>query len=50
MIIPFLLEMRMVMDWMWTSTSMSLFTWFTMEDIFAKIYVLKCMRQGEKVG
>lgn len=28
---------------------MSIGSWFTMEDIFAKIFTIKCFRQGEKV-
>jgi hypothetical protein len=49
MAVPFLLELRCIMDWMWTKTSFSLGSWFTMEDIFAKVYTLKCYRENEKV-
>ncbi|XP_067928761.1 piezo-type mechanosensitive ion channel component 1-like [Watersipora subatra] len=44
---PFLLELRCVMDWMWTASSMSLSTWFVMEDIFSNIFILKCFRSTE---
>ncbi|XP_070500560.1 piezo-type mechanosensitive ion channel component isoform X4 [Chironomus tepperi] len=45
--IPFLMELRTLMDWVWTDTSMTLFDWLKMEDIFANIYQLKCSRQME---
>lgn len=45
--IPFLLELRTLMDWIWTDTSMTLFDWLKMEDIFQNIYQLKCSRQLE---
>jgi hypothetical protein len=41
MLVPFLYELRAVMDWMWTYTSLSLFDWLKMEDIFAQIFQLK---------
>lgn len=41
MIVPFLFELRTVMDWMWTDTSMTVFDWIKMEDIFAHIFQLK---------
>lgn len=39
--IPFLMELRTLMDWVWTDTSMTLFDWLKMEDIFQNIYQLK---------
>ncbi|XP_057329611.1 piezo-type mechanosensitive ion channel component isoform X5 [Microplitis mediator] len=44
MFVPFLFELRAVMDWIWTDTSMTVMDWFKMEDIFASIYQIKCMR------
>lgn len=41
MLTPFLFELRALMDWMWTDSSMPLFEWLKMEDIFAKIFELK---------
>lgn len=44
MIIPFLFELRTLMDWVWTDTSMTLFDWLKMEDIFVNVYQLKVSR------
>ena len=41
MAVPFLFELRTVMDWMWTDTSMTVFDWIKMEDIFAHIFQIK---------
>lgn len=45
---PFLFELRTLMDWIWTDSTMPLFEWLKMEDIFANIFELKCSRQMEK--
>ncbi len=49
LIIPFLLEIRSLMDWMFTDSSFGLFDWLQMEDIYTNIFVLKCNRHNEKV-
>lgn len=48
MIVPFLYELRSLMDWIWTDTSMILVDWLKMEDIFASIFMLKCQRRAEE--
>ena len=47
LVIPFLLELRALMDWMWTDTTLSITSWLQMEDIFANIFILKCWRRSE---
>ncbi|XP_035384168.1 piezo-type mechanosensitive ion channel component 2 [Electrophorus electricus] len=47
-LIPFLTELRAVMDWVWTDTTLSLSSWICVEDIYAHIFVLKCWRESEK--
>lgn len=39
--VPFLYELRTLMDWIWTNTSMNLGDWIKMEDIFVRIFLLK---------
>ncbi|CAL8113936.1 unnamed protein product [Orchesella dallaii] len=46
--VPFLFELRALMDWIWTDTSMTLSDWLKLEDIFANIFQLKCQRRAEK--
>lgn len=45
--LPFLYELRTILDWVCTDTTMTLFDWLKMEDIFSDIYFIKCSRQME---
>ena len=47
LLVPFLYELRNVMDWVWTDTALSLYHWMEVEDVFAKVFVLKCWRRSE---
>ena len=38
-----------MLDWVCTDTTLTLYHWLKMEDIYANIYVLKCYRESEKV-
>lgn len=49
-LVPFLTELRAVMDWVWTDTTLSLSSWICVEDIYAHIFILKCWRESEKVS
>ncbi|XP_030069316.1 piezo-type mechanosensitive ion channel component 2-like [Microcaecilia unicolor] len=46
--VPFLTELRAVMDWVWTDTTLSLSSWICVEDIYANIFIMKCLRESEK--
>ncbi|XP_014677335.1 PREDICTED: piezo-type mechanosensitive ion channel component 1-like [Priapulus caudatus] len=46
-LIPFVMEMRALMDWIWTDTTLSIFNWLKMEDIYATVFSLKCARRAE---
>ncbi|KAF5907211.1 piezo-type mechanosensitive ion channel component 2-like, partial [Clarias magur] len=46
--VPFLTELRAVMDWVWTDTTLSLSSWICVEDIYANIFILRCWRESEK--
>ncbi|XP_063215481.1 piezo-type mechanosensitive ion channel component-like [Bacillus rossius redtenbacheri] len=40
--VPFLFEIRGVMDWMFTTTSMTLYNFLTMESIYNHVFELQC--------
>lgn len=48
MIIPFLFELRTLIDWTFTSTSLTFFEWMKVETIFAQVFKLKCIREFAK--
>lgn len=37
--IPFLYELRVIIDWTFTTTALDLTQWFRLEDIFANLYI-----------
>ncbi|XP_070604891.1 piezo-type mechanosensitive ion channel component 2-like [Erythrolamprus reginae] len=47
-IMPFLIELKATMDWVWTDSTLSLSSWICLEDIYANIFILKCQRESEK--
>ncbi|XP_051485656.1 piezo-type mechanosensitive ion channel component 1 isoform X2 [Apus apus] len=47
-LVPFLVELRAVMDWVWTDTTLSLSNWMCVEDIYANVFIIKCSRETEK--
>ncbi|XP_037894241.1 piezo-type mechanosensitive ion channel component isoform X3 [Glossina fuscipes] len=47
LLMPFLFELRTILDWLCIETTMTLFEWLKMEDMFALVYSYKCVRQME---
>ncbi|XP_026553561.1 piezo-type mechanosensitive ion channel component 2-like [Pseudonaja textilis] len=47
-VMPFLIELKAAMDWIWTDSTLSLSSWICLEDIYANIFILKCQRECEK--
>ncbi|KAL5701585.1 hypothetical protein ACHQM5_026906 [Ranunculus cassubicifolius] len=54
--LPFLYELRCVLDWSCTTTSLTMYDWLKLEDIYSSLYLVKCdavlnrarHQQGEK--
>ncbi|XP_048137346.1 piezo-type mechanosensitive ion channel homolog isoform X2 [Rhodamnia argentea] len=40
--LPFLYELRCVLDWSCTSTSLTMYDWLKLEDIHASLFLVKC--------
>ncbi|CAJ2631584.1 unnamed protein product [Trifolium pratense] len=40
--IPFLYELRSVLDWSCTTTSLTMYDWLKLEDIHASLFLVKC--------
>lgn len=43
--IPFLSEARTLLDWICIKTSLTLYEWFKMEDIYSDLFVIKVRKQ-----
>ena len=48
-LIPLLPELREIMDWVFTNTSLSLINWLKVQEIYAQLYIVKVQREREKV-
>ncbi|GLT95006.1 hypothetical protein SLE2022_127130 [Rubroshorea leprosula] len=52
--LPFLYELRCVLDWSCTTTSLTMYDWLKLEDIHASLFLVKCdvnlNRAGHKQG
>ncbi|XP_050529003.1 piezo-type mechanosensitive ion channel component-like [Daktulosphaira vitifoliae] len=42
---PFVYELRLVFDWIWTDSTLTMSEWFKMEDIFVHICTVKCINR-----
>ncbi|WOH04528.1 hypothetical protein DCAR_0623937 [Daucus carota subsp. sativus] len=40
--LPFLYELRCVLDWSCTSTSLTMYDWLKLEDIYSSLFLVKC--------
>jgi len=50
MLTPFLFELRIVIDWMFTPTSLTFGEWLKVETIFAQVFEIKCIREYCSTG
>ena len=48
MAIPFLFELRTLLDWIITDTTLTFIHWLKLEDIYANLFLVKCKREKEK--
>ena len=44
--LPFFFEMRTMVDWSFTKTSLDMFQWFKFEDIYSQLYISKVLLRG----
>ncbi|KAH7277309.1 hypothetical protein KP509_39G044800 [Ceratopteris richardii] len=40
--LPFLFELRCILDWSCSITSLTMYDWLKLEDIYASLYIVKC--------
>lgn len=53
--IPFVYEIRTLLDWTVTRTTLTLYEWLKFEDIFSELFLVKCRivveeKEGRSVG
>ena len=46
--IPFLYELRALLDWACTATSLQLYDWLKLEDIHTSLFLVACNRAGRR--
>ena len=46
--IPFLFEMRAIIDWSFSHSPLTLYQWLKFEDIFLNMFSIKCNRESDK--
>ena len=48
LMIPFLFELRSMLDWTIFDTTLNFFQWMTLEDIYRNLFLVKCKRENQK--
>ena len=43
---PFFIEIRTLLDWIFTGTSLNLYQWLKFEDIYAQLFINKCVQKS----
>ncbi|XP_050426114.1 piezo-type mechanosensitive ion channel component-like isoform X2 [Adelges cooleyi] len=46
---PFVYELRLVFDWIWTNSTLTMTEWFKMEDIYSHVCSVKCTNDLRQV-
>jgi hypothetical protein len=46
--VPFLYELRALLDWTAAATSLNWYQWLKLEDIRASLFLEECRRQGRE--
>ena len=44
--VPFFFELRTMLDWSFTKSSLDLFQWFKFEEIYSQLYITKVVERG----
>ncbi|CAG9313414.1 unnamed protein product [Blepharisma stoltei] len=47
--LPFLFELRTLMDWTFTKTTLDIYQWFKFEDIYNQLYITQCVYKWYEV-
>nr|XP_027114534.1 piezo-type mechanosensitive ion channel homolog [Coffea arabica] len=47
--LPFLYELRCVLDWSCTTTSLTMYDWLKLEDIYSSLFLVKCNEDLHRV-
>lgn len=48
--LPLMFEIRTIVDWTWTRTTMPLFDFIKMEVFYSRIFLVKCSRELERAS
>eukprot|EP00755_Sulcionema_specki_P001523 Sspe_Gene.26197::Locus_10743_Transcript_1_1_Confidence_1.000_Length_7503::g.26197::m.26197/K22128/PIEZO1_2, FAM38; piezo-type mechanosensitive ion channel component 1/2 len=47
--VPFVFEMRVILDWTFTSTTLKMYQWMKLEDLAHELYLVQCDRFDDRV-